>query len=195
MYVFTPDPPTHTCNTGIDGIKVKVFGTSMDTPGRADLLGMQGCKGYTHCCVCKHCFSPGIHSARQLIFDGYRRFLNDNSRGRAKRVQYAGHVYEYSKDCTRPKPRLRNNASVRTAVAFSTQRNHPFMGHKSLPLLARWPGFDWYRMNVPDLMHGTQYYMCDYLHAHSIFAPTQIVPTQMSNWRLKCWSKYWWERG
>lgn len=27
------------CNSGISGVKVKVFGMSMDTPGRAELLG------------------------------------------------------------------------------------------------------------------------------------------------------------
>ena len=112
----------------------------MDTPGRAELLGMQGCKGYTHCCVCKHVFSPGIGAATQLLFGGYRRYLNDGSRGRLARVRFKGHVYEYRDDCTRAKPAFRDDISVRNAVAFARQRNHPYMGHKALPLLARWPG-------------------------------------------------------
>ena len=36
---------------GVDGVKVKIFSTSMDTPGRADLLGMEACNSYTPCCV------------------------------------------------------------------------------------------------------------------------------------------------
>ena len=33
---------------GIDGIKVKIFSTSMDTKGREELLGMQTCSSYHH---------------------------------------------------------------------------------------------------------------------------------------------------
>ena len=141
--------------TGINGVKVKVFGTSMDTPGRAELMGMQGCKAYSHCCVCKHVFSPGIPPSKQLVFDGYRRFLNGQSRGRRRHVRHAGLLYEYASESSRGKPLLRDNESVRIAVAFAKQRQAPFMGHKSRPLLSRWPGFDWYRLNDPELMHGT----------------------------------------
>ena len=148
-------PPFFPSNTGIDGIRVKIFGTSMDSPGRAELLGMQGHMGYTSCCVCKHCFSAGIGTAKTCNFDGYRRFLKQGSRGRRKRVHYCSHTYEYEDDETRLKPKFRDDTFVRTAVAFVKQRHAPFLGHKGTPMLARWPGFNWYRMNPPDIMHGT----------------------------------------
>ena len=140
---------------GIHGVKIKIFATSMDTPGRAELLGMESCASYTSCCVCTHCFSPGIGTAKKLIFDGYRRFLNIGSRGRRRRVLYDGESYEYHQVCDRPKPRMRDDEFVRAAVAFAKQRGNPFMGHKSVPLLSKLPGFSWYRINTPDVMHGT----------------------------------------
>ena len=131
-----------------------MFGTSLDTPGRADLLGMQNCSSYTPCCVCTHSMSPGIGTSTQCIFDGYRRYLRVGSRGRRRRVTYEGHVYEYYQEERRPKPKIRDMESVRTGVAFAKQRSAPFLGHKSLPMLSLWPGFAWYRMNIPDVMHG-----------------------------------------
>ena len=46
-------------DNGVDGVKIKVFAMSMDTPGRAELLGMEACNSYTPCHVCTHCFRPG----------------------------------------------------------------------------------------------------------------------------------------
>jgi len=54
---------------------------------------------------------------------------------------------------TRPNPRRRDEDFVRSACALAT-RAQPFAGHKEPPLLCRWPDWGWYRMNVPDLMHG-----------------------------------------
>ena len=40
VYMHKPYPnPNPNPNTGIKGTKVKVFGTSMDTPGRSELIG------------------------------------------------------------------------------------------------------------------------------------------------------------
>ena len=142
--------------TGVSGVKVKVFATSMDTPGRAELLGMEACNSYTPCCVCKHCFRPGIGSAKKLIFDGYRTFLSPRSRGRRRRVGFRGHVYEYYRVCARPQPETRSNQFVRDAVAFAQHRRAPYLGHKAIPLISRLPGFDWYRINTPDWMHGAR---------------------------------------
>lgn len=146
------------CAAGIDGVKMKVFSTSMDTPGRADLLGMQACQAYTPCCVCKHCFSPGIGVSTKCLFDGYRRFLRVGSRGRRRRVVFDGHTYEYYQVSTRPPPQIRDDEFVRVAVAFAKQRAAPYLGHKTLPLLSKWPGYSWYRLNAPDMMHGMYYF-------------------------------------
>ena len=143
-----------------------MFSTSMDTPGRSELLGtttattyathtythttttitnpnckhhagMKSAVSFTGCCVCTHCWSCG------RIYDGYRRFLVSGSRGRQQQVQYSGHLFEYTNECTRPNPRYRDNEYVRSATAFVKQREAPFMGHKFPPLLSLWPGFDW----------------------------------------------------
>ena len=111
--------------------------------------------GYTSCCVCKHCFSAGIGATRTCTFDGFRDFLVPGSVGRRTRLERDNVVYEYSVVSTKPTPELRDNVFVRSATAFAKHRKAPYLGHKEVPLLSRWPGFDWYRLNVPDLMHGT----------------------------------------
>ena len=50
-------------------------------------------------------------------------------------------------------PKTRDDDFVRKAVALASDAK-PFAGHKTTPLLARWPGFDWIRYNVPEIMHG-----------------------------------------
>ena len=111
--------------------------------------GMESSQSFTGCCVCTHCWSGG------RVYDGYRRFLADGSRGRCRRLRYKGHVYEYTSECVRTKPRYRDTGFVRLAVAFARQRKAPYMGHKIAPMLSLWPGFDWTRHNIPDMMHGS----------------------------------------
>ena len=113
----------------------------------SNLSGMQAVSSFTGCCVCTHCWST------QHNYDGYRRFLDSGSRGRRRRVVYRGYTYEYFKECTRPAPKYRDTQFVRLATAFAKQRDAPYMGHKHVPLLSMWPGYDWRRMNVPDVMH------------------------------------------
>lgn len=124
-----------------------MFGTSLDTPGRSELLGMESALSFTGCPICTHCWSGG------RVYDGYRRFLTPDSRGRRRRLRYQGYWYEYTRECSRLAPTYRDNKFVRTAVAFAKQRKAPYLGHKSTPLLSKWPGFDWRRMNIPDMMH------------------------------------------
>ena len=142
-------------SVGIAGVKVKVFASSLDTPGRAEVLGMQSVSGYQSCCVCTHCWSPGLIE-RACQYGGYRRFLVPGSRGRQSRVSQDGHIYEYGNVCTRSPPKYRNDDMVRTACALACERGRPTLGHKSVPLQSHWPDFSWYRQNVPDLMHGIQ---------------------------------------
>lgn len=108
---------------------------------------MEAVSSFTGCCVCTHCWST------HHVYDGYRRFLVTGSRGRQRRVMYRGCTYEYAKECTRPAPKYRDTQFVRYATAFVKQRGAKYMGHKQSPLLSRWPGYDWRRMNVPDVMH------------------------------------------
>lgn len=74
---------------------------------------------------------------------------------------------------TRPNPRRRDEDFVRTAVALAT-RAQPFAGHKTPPLLCRWPDWGWYRMNVPDLMHGMIGHLCKTIK-FSLSTLTQIL--------------------
>ena len=112
--------------------------------------GMESALSFTGCCVCTHCWSSG------RVYDGYRRFLGDGSRGRRRQVQYAGFCYEYTSECTRSKPRYRDNNFVRAATAFAKQRRAPYLGHKFTPMLSTWTGFDWHRHNIPDMMHDVK---------------------------------------
>ena len=82
--------------TGIDGIKIKIFSTSMDTKGREELLGMQSCQSYQGCPVCLHTWTPGkVVGRRQVVCDGYRCFLHPDSAARQQTFEYEGENYEY----------------------------------------------------------------------------------------------------
>lgn len=111
-------------------------------------------QAYQSCCVCTSTWSKGIGPRAKCLYDGYRRFLKPGSRGRHRRVRFGGHVYQYRRVETRPIPRFRDDDFVRTTVMFAKRKRQPVVGHKSVPLLANWPGYSWYRMNTPDLMHG-----------------------------------------
>ena len=155
---------------------MKVFGASMDTKGREELLGvcmcvftcrhkiysptrclhagMQACQAYQSCWCCTHAWSPGsLVSRRQCIFDGFRRFLRVGSRARQKTMFYKGKMYEFRNICVAPKPKKRDDEFVRVAVSLATNAQ-PFCGHKYVPLVAKWPSFNWYRFGIPEPMHG-----------------------------------------
>ena len=58
-----------------------------------------------------------------------------------------------SEEERREEPRKRDDDFVRAAVDMAS-KTQPFAGHKTAPLLGRWPGFHWWRMNPPEIMHG-----------------------------------------
>ena len=140
-------------------VNLKIFGSSFDTKGREEFLGLKSCQAYQSCCVCLHTWSEGLQ--RGCIADGYRRFLADGSRARQRQFRFSGHVYQYK--CTEVRPQncvLRSNASVNTAMSVIQVSGQPYLGHKYEPLASCWPDFDWYRYNVPDLMHGKTFSVC-----------------------------------
>ena len=142
------------CFAGIDGIKIKIFSTSMDTKGREELLGMQSCQSYQGCPVCLHSWTPGrVLGRKQVVCDGYRCFLHADSAARQKSFTFQGGKYEFRTIERREVPRTRDDSFVRRAVGVASE-NKPFCGHKTAPLLCMWPGYSWYRMNVPEIMHG-----------------------------------------
>lgn len=99
-YDFAADYELNRLNSeGIGGVKIKVFGTSMDTKGREELLGMQACQAYQSCWVCTHSWSPGrLVGRRQCLFDGYRVFLAPGSRARRQTFRYKGRKYQFRYD-------------------------------------------------------------------------------------------------
>lgn len=105
-------------HTGIDGVKIKIYSSSMDTPGRSELMGkcvavrilvvvfiyykkifisgMESALAYQGCPACTHTWSKGsIVGQTACIYDGYRRFLPQGSRARRRRFRHGGFVYEY----------------------------------------------------------------------------------------------------
>ena len=67
---------------GVQGVRVLTFGSTYDTPGRAELLNMQACTARHSCPHCFHtwqsgCALPGYKS--KMVYAGYRRFLSPNS--------------------------------------------------------------------------------------------------------------------
>lgn len=140
-------------NNGINGIKIQLFSLSMDTKGREEILGMQTSQAYQSCSVCLHTWSEGIGGVGKITCDGYRRFLRPNSAARQRQFRCGGITFEYNKVEVLPPPRKRNNEFVCEAVTTAMGNNRPFLAHKWMPLVSAWPGFCWYRLNVPDLMH------------------------------------------
>ena len=143
---------------GINGVKIKIFSSSMDTKGREELLSMTTCSSYQGCPACTHrCTKGTLVNRGHVICDGFRRYLCPHSRARQTRLRYRGHVYQYRNEETRSPPTTRDDNFVRKAVGMAAAGGRPFVGHKSEPLPARWPGFNWWRWNVSEIMHGNIY--------------------------------------
>ena len=69
-------------------------------------------------------------------------------------IVFCVYLFAYRVEETRPNPRRRDTDFVREAVSLAT-KTQPFAGHKTPPLMCQWPDWAWYRMNLPELMHGT----------------------------------------
>ena len=75
------------------------------------------------------------------------------------RISQGGHEYEYGAVATRSPALFRDVESARRCLAVVEALEMPCGGHKSPPLIARWPGFDWYRMSPPELMHDSKIFL------------------------------------
>ena len=83
-------------HVGVEGFHVKMFGSSLDTPGRSELNGMQSSLAYQGCSVCLHSWSAGAPlGQKKCINDGYRRYLAVGARGRSSTFRYRGNTYQY----------------------------------------------------------------------------------------------------
>jgi hypothetical protein len=75
---------------GVDGVLVKMYGTSLDAPGRRELLEMTSCTSLFPCPHCVHNWQPG----RKLqVYAGFRRFLPVGHPWRAQSFVFQGQRY------------------------------------------------------------------------------------------------------
>jgi len=106
---------------GVDGVRVVVYGTSLDAPGRAELLGMQNHNAMYGCPYCNICFDPGLRT--KPVFGGYRRFLPmGRPWRRLKTVVHDGLTYYFNAEELRPPPEQRTTTSAMTCVSLSRPR-------------------------------------------------------------------------
>jgi len=134
---------------GVCGVKVKLYGVSLDTPGRRELLQMQSVTAFYPCPHCLHSAEPGL---RGQVFGGFRRYLPIVSPWRQKFFFYKGQKYEFRNVEVRGPAPLRTDESVRMMIGMSRRDRRPFMGHKGEPLLSKWVGVDW-ESSMCDKMH------------------------------------------
>ena len=134
--------------TGILGIRIIMYGTSLDSPGRRELLAMTSVQSYYPCPMCVHTWQPG---PCKVVYGGYRRFLPAGHPWREKTFRVGANQYEFRDVERRAPPVHRTDALVRLAILRAT-KNKPFLGHKAMPLLSSWVGANWGR-NMCDKMH------------------------------------------
>ena len=101
--------------TGVDGVRVLLYGDTADTPGRRELLAMQAVSAFYPCPHCLHCWQPGL---RKQIYGGYRCFLPQNSEWRMARFRFRGLLYQFRDQEERPTPLLRNDKNVRPKLCI-----------------------------------------------------------------------------
>ena len=141
---------------GVSGIRVIVFGVSLDTPGRRELLNMQSCTSFYPCPHCLHTWQPGL---RRPVHGGYRRFLQPTCPWRQKSFVFQGCTYYFRDIETRSVPMARNDGNVKVMSSIAERDRRPFCGHKGKHLLERWVGMDWDGQFV-EVMHDTKCF-CD----------------------------------
>ena len=139
--------------TGVNGVRVIMFGITLDTPGRREILSMQSCEAFYSCPHCLHTWQPGL---RHQVYGGYRCFLPADSPWRNRRFQYKGHTYMFRDRETRDPPTTRTPALVGVMASRGTPAR-PFCGHKMFPLLNNWIG------------HSVICHCCDPMHDESCF--------------------------
>lgn len=77
---------------GVNGVRVIMYGNTLDTPGRREILSMQSVTAFYPCPHCLHTWQPGL---RGQVYGGYRRFLAPESPWRHKQFVFMGHSYQF----------------------------------------------------------------------------------------------------
>ena len=133
---------------GVDGVRVILYGTTLDTPGRREILAMESETAFFPCPHCLHTWQPGL---RDQTYNGYRRFLELHSGWRKKEFVFLGEKYMYRDEEDRDAPVTRTDANVAIMVGCARPKK-PCCGHKGAPFLSKWTGADWEGQTC-DIMH------------------------------------------
>ena len=160
---------------GVEGVRVIVYGNTLDTPGRREILNMQAVTAFYPCPHCIHSWQPGL---RGQVYCGYRRFLPPNHPWRQTRFTFMGLTYQFKDAEARDPPRLRRDDNVKTMIARAVP-TRPFLGHKGPHFLSEWEGFDW---------DGN---FCDKMHDYKLFCEMLLkclVGTNSSHDMYKAWA-------
>ena len=138
-------------DVGVNGVRLLMLGTTLDSPGRREMLNMQSVTAFYPCPHCLHTWQPGLR--RKQTYGGYRCFLPDDSPWRRKSFQYKGQTYWFRDVEMRPRPMRRTDRAVRAMLDLASP-HRPFCGHKGPPLLQSWRT-DWDR-SCCDEMHDVK---------------------------------------
>ena len=133
---------------GVSGVKVLMYGDTLDAPGRRELLAMESVQAFYPCPHCLHTCQPGV---RRQQCGGFRRCLPKNSPWRQKTFTYRGCHYMFRDVETRDPPIARTDANVSVMISLARPRR-PFCGHKGFRFLHEWCGVDW-AGSACDVMH------------------------------------------
>ena len=166
---------TDLSRNGVDGVRIKLYGTTLDTPGRRELLNMQAVTAFYPCPHCLHTWQPGL---RSQVYGGYRRFLSVGSPWRQKTFRFNGQLYQFRDVEQRPPPALRTDRNVQLMAARGTPAR-PFLGHKGKHFMETWEGVDW---------EGS---LCDKMHDLKLLCEMflkGLVGSRSSNGMYKSWA-------
>ena len=161
---------------GVQGVRIIVYGNTLDTPGRRELLNMQTVTAFYPCPHCLHSWQPGL---RGQVYCGYRRFLPLDSPWRQSRFTFMGLTYQFRDVETRAPPPLRNDTNVALMINRARVTARPFLGHKGPHFLAEWEGVDW------------DGHFCDCMHDYKLFCEMickGLVGSHSKSGMYKSWS-------
>ena len=74
-------------------------------------------------------------------------------------MRSGGHTYQFGHAEQLPTPAPRTLRSVIESLRCAEALGQAYAGHKFAPLQAKWPGFDWYRYNGPELCHDSKIFI------------------------------------
>ena len=102
---------------GVGGVRVLMYGDTLDAPGRREMLSMESVSAFYPCPHCLHTCQPGLR--KQITGACNRRFLPLNSPWRQREFVFKGCRYMFRDVELRPPPVLRNDRNVSAMVSLA----------------------------------------------------------------------------